>query len=157
MLAGQQIAEVGDFPNSSEDHLHFEIRLPFDSSSPGGATSVPVDPTAVLYGWEEKTYRNDAQAREGHVLDGVVITSIEEVRRASLLRFFLVNVAGDSRDLLVPLHHATEYERHLVGSLEHAFHNSSKVRIVWRESLFYRGIQDDPAGASVIAEVKVYR
>ena len=78
--AGQQIAEVGDFPNSTEDHLHFEIRYPFDAANPSYESSLAVDPTMVLYQWEEKTYQNDDQVRRGHLLDNLDIRSIEESR-----------------------------------------------------------------------------
>src|SRR5687767_12991735 len=57
--AGMPLAQVGDFSNSQEDHLHFEIRYPFGVANPTRATSVPVDPTAVLFQWEEKSYQND--------------------------------------------------------------------------------------------------
>ena len=100
--AGQRIAEVGDF--GSEDHLHFEIRYPFDFANPTRENSLPVDPTMALFNWEEKTYPNDQTVRQGHIFDNVLISSFEEVRRARLLRFLLVNVEGDARDLFIPLH-----------------------------------------------------
>ena len=155
--AGQQIAEVGDFPDSTEDHLHFEIRYPFDAATPSYENSLPVDPTLSLYCWEEKTYQNDDQARLGHLLDNVTIKSIEDIWRARLLRFFLVNVDGDARDLFLPLHEMRPADVSMVETIRSAFLAGKKVRIVWRESQFFKGIQATYARASVIAEVKVYR
>ena len=155
--AGQQIAEVGDFPNSTEDHLHFEIRYPFDAANPSYESSLAVDPTMVLYQWEEKTYQNDDQVRRGHLLDNLDIRSIEEVWRARLLRFFIINLDGDTRDLFVPLHGARPSDVQLVETLRSAFLGGKKVRILWRESQFFKGIQAAYTRASVIAEAKVYR
>ena len=45
----------------------------------------------------------------------------------------------------------------MVETIRSAFLAGKKVRIVWRESLFFKGIQATYARASVIAEVKVYR
>jgi hypothetical protein len=157
VAAGQQIAEVGDFPDSSEDHLHFEIRYPFDSSNPSYADSLPVDPTMVLFGWEEKTFQNDEEVRKGHIFDNVYISSFEEVRRARLLRFLLVNVDNSSRDLFIPLLSTTPFIEGMIVSIKQALFASKKVRIVWRESLFFRNIQTEHDRASIIAEVKVYR
>ena len=45
----------------------------------------------------------------------------------------------------------------MVETIRSAFLAGKKVRIVWRESQFFKGIQAIYAQASVIAEVKVYR
>ncbi len=157
VAAGQPIAEVGDFPDSAEDHLHFEIRYPFNSGSPSYENSLPVDPTMALFQWEEKNYQNDEEVRRGHIFDNVHISSIEEVRRARLLRFFLVKVEGQSRALFIPLHSLTPFSEGMIGSIKQAFFASKKVRILWRDSLFFKNIQTDEAKASIVAEVKVYR
>jgi len=157
VAAGQRIAEVGDFADSREDHLHFEIRYLFDGGGNSRAQSLPIDPTMALYEWEERSYQNDDAVRRGHVLDHLPIVSIEEVRRARLLRFLVVNVQGDPRDLFVPLHEPSVYTESIVTSLKQAFVAGKDVRIVWRDSLFFKNIQATHAFASVIAEVKVYR
>jgi hypothetical protein len=45
----------------------------------------------------------------------------------------------------------------MVETVRNAFLAGKKVRIVWRESQFFKGIQATYARASIIAEVKVYR
>jgi hypothetical protein len=157
VTAGQRIAEVGDFAGSREDHLHFEVRYLFDGGGTSRADSMPVDPTMALYEWEERSYQNDEAARRGHVIDRVPIVSLEEVRRARLLRFVLVNVQGDARDLFIPLHDPSPFTEGMIASLKQAFAAGRDVRIVWRDSLFFRNIQSTHPFASVIAEVKVYR
>lgn len=157
VTAGQHIAEVGNWSGGSEDHLHFEIRYPFDTVNPSRSTSLPVDPTMALYHWEEKSYQNDAQVRNGHIFDNVFIVSIEEVRRARLLRFLLVNIEGDSRDLFIPLHATTPFVDSMIDSIKEAFSSSKKVRLVWRDSLFFKNIQSTNPTTSIIAEVKVYK
>lgn len=150
--AGEQLGEVGDFGN--EDHLHFEIRYPFDSASPDRAHSLPVDPTMALYEWEERGFQNDAAVR--NTLDNVEIESFEEVIRGRLLRFFIVNLKNSSRDLFIPLNRPTPYCQAMIDSLQRACLSGKKVRIVWRESQFFKNIQSSHARASIIAEAKVY-
>jgi hypothetical protein len=157
VAAGQKIAEVGDFPDSKEDHLHFEIRYPSPSANTSYASSLPIDPTMVLFDWEEKSYQNDEEVRKGHVFDDVMITHLEVVRRGRLLRFLLVNVAGHSRDLFIPLHEPSSYTQEIIDCVKQAFFSKYKVRIVWRDSLFFKGIQSSHPLTSIIAEVKVYK
>ena len=157
VTAGQTIAQVGDFQNSREDHLHFEIRYPFGSANTTYAESLPVDPTMVLFNWEEKSYQNDDEVRRGHIVDNVLITHVEVVRRSRLLRFLLVNVEGQSRDLFIPLHEPSPFVQELIDCVKHAFLSKCKVRIVWRDSLFFKGIQSTHPLTSIIAEAKVYR
>lgn len=152
VFAGQQVAEVGDWGN--EDHLHFEIRYPFASANPSRDNSLPVDPTAALYQWEERTFQNDGAVRI--VLDNVVIQSYEEVVRCRMLRFFMVNVSGSTRDLFIPLHTATPYTQAMIDTIQRACLGGKKVRIVWRESHFYKHIQTPQPRAAIIVEVKVY-
>ena len=153
VFAGQQLGEVGDF--GDEDHLHFEIRYLFDSTTFTRERSLAVDPTKAMYQWEEKTFQNDAQVRQGHVFDNATIDSIEEVRRARLLRFFLVNIKGVSRDLFIPINEPTPYDIAMIESIKHAFFNGKQVRILWRDSLFFKNIQSSHPHASIVAEVKV--
>lgn len=155
VFPGQQLGEVGDFQNSKEDHLHFEIRYPFDASTFSREHSLAVDPTMALYQWEEKTYQNDAQARQGHIFDNVAIASIEEIRRSRLLRFFLVNVKGDPRDLFIPISDNSPYNQQMIESIKSAFFHGKNVRILWRDSLFFKNIPTTYPFASIIAEVKV--
>jgi len=154
VTTGQQIGEVA---NSSEDHLHFEIRYPFDISSPSRDNSLPIDPTNALYQWEVKTFQNDEAVRRGHIFDNVSITNVEEVWRARLLRLLLVNISGNSRDLFLPFIDSSPANLSMVETLKLAFFHSKKVRIVWRESLFFSKIQSAHEKASIIAEVKVIR
>lgn len=157
VTAGQRIAEVGDFQNSTEDHLHFEIRYPFGSANTTYAESLPIDPTMALFNWEEKSYQNDEEVREGHIFDNVLITSLDVVRRGRLLRFLVANVEGNSRDLFVPLHELSPFYQEIVDCVKQAFFAKYKVRIVWRDSLFFKGIQSSQRLTSIIAEVKVYK
>lgn len=156
VTSGQQIAEVGDWTGGTEDHLHFEIRYLFDTvAKPTRENTLPIDPTNVLYQWESKTYQNDPAVRQGHIFDNVSITNIEEVWRDRLLRFVMINVSGSKRDLYIPLIDTSEANLSLVTTLKSAFFYSKKVRIVWRESLFFKNIQTADNRASIIAEVKV--
>jgi len=157
VAAGQKVAEVGNFPNSEEDHLHFEIRYPFSSASITYANSLPIDPTMVLFNWEEKSYQNDEEVRKGHVFDEVLITHLEVVRRSRLLRFLLVNMDGHSRDLFIPLDEPSPFTREIADCVKEAFFSKYKVRIVWRDSLFFKGIQSSHPLMSIVAEVKVYK
>ncbi len=149
VTAGQQIAEVG----GTQDHLHFEIRFPFDNARPSLGNSLPVDPTNVLYQWEVRTFQNDDDARQ--VIDDVSITNIQEIWRGRLLRFFLVNVSSTGRDLFLPLIDSSPANLSMLETLKLAFFNSKRVRIVWRESLFFSTIQVTQDKVSIIAEVKV--
>jgi hypothetical protein len=157
VTTGQKIAEVGDFGDSTEDHLHFEIRYPFGSANTTYAESLPIDPTMILFNWEEKSYQNDEEVRRGHIFDNVLITHLEVIRRGRLLRFLLVNVEGNSRDLFIPLHELSPFAQELIDCVKQAFFCKYKVRIVWRDSLFFKGIQATYPLTSIIAEVKVYR
>jgi len=71
------------------------------------------------------------------------------------LRFLLVNVEGDTRDLFIPLNEMTPFSQSIVDSIKRAFFASKKVRILWRESLFFKNIQAIFPRASIIAEIKV--
>jgi hypothetical protein len=153
--AGQRIGEVDDFPNSSEDHLHFEVRALHDAGTASRGRSLPMDPTDALYQWEVRTFQNDADARRDHIFDDVLITGLEEVWRARLLRFLLVNVSGTRKDLFVPLVDPSPANRSMAETLKLAFFHARRVRIVWRESLFFSGIQSTEERVGVVAEVKV--
>lgn len=157
VAAGQQLGEVADFggPSNPEDHLHFEIRYPFDSTAyPSRENSLPIDPTNALYQWEVKTFQNDDDVRRGHIFDNVSITNLEEVWRGRLLRFLLVNISGNSRDLFVPFIDTSPANLSMIETLKLAFFHSKEVRIVWRESLFFSTIQRTFDRVSIIAEVK---
>ena len=149
VAAGQYIAEVGDF-SGGENHLHFEIRYPYDASSPTRTNSLPVDPTMVLYSWEERSFQNDSAAR--HVETGR-IANVEYVVRNRMLRFCLVQLAGVARDLWIPTQYDTSHNRCLMRSIESAFARRSEVRIVWRESQFFKNIQTTHPRVAIIAEV----
>ena len=151
--AGEQIAEVGDWSQGSDDHLHFEIRYPFDTGSPSRGNSVPVDPTNVLYQWEVKTFQNDEAVR--HVIENVSITDLEEVWRGRLLRFLLVNVSGNNRELFLPYIDSSPANQSMIETLKLALFHSKRVSIVWRESLFFSKIQTTHDKVAIIAEVKV--
>lgn len=153
--AGQKIGEVGDWTGGTEDHLHFEIRYPFDAAPPSYENSLPVDPTNVLYQWEVKTFQNDDAVRRGHIFENVTITGLEEVVRGRLLRFLLVNVSGSSRGLFLPFTDSSPANLSMMETLKSAFFHSKRVRIVWRESLFFSKIQTANDKAAIIAEVKV--
>ena len=74
-----------------------------------------------LYRWEGEAYQNDDQVRQGHILDNVTIKSIEDIWRARLLRFFLVNMDGDARDLFLPLHEMRPADANMVETIRHGF------------------------------------
>jgi murein DD-endopeptidase MepM/ murein hydrolase activator NlpD len=59
---GERIAEVKDF-DSRDDHLHFEVRYPFEQTGNDRGHTLCVDPTWALYAWEKKMYHNDRATR----------------------------------------------------------------------------------------------
>lgn len=155
VLSGQQIGEVEDWATSSEDHLHFEIRLPFENASPTYNTSLPIDPTWAMYNWETITFQNDKEVR--NVWDKVQIDSLEEIVRSRLLHFIKLRISGMKRDVYLPVQTGLPENESLINTLKTAFFKGSKVRITWRESLFFAGIEPDFDRAAIVAEVKVYK
>jgi hypothetical protein len=158
--AGEQIGEIADY-QSGPDHLHFEIRYPFNYAGLSRDETFPINPTFCMYNWEVKTYQNDEAARK--VIDNVYIKSFEEIIRGRQLRFILCNVEGDNRNLFLPLQTGLQEDDSLATTLRHAFFANKKVRIVWRESLFFGKIQSGDDGCNknekvaIIAEIKVYK
>lgn len=155
--AGEKIGEV------ELNHLHFEVRYlfsgvadPFNDSSYSRENSFPVDPTMLMFSWEERSYRNDDQARKGHVHDNVLIASIEEIRRDRMLRFFRLRMEGHETEIIYPLHGLDDYGREMIRSAKCAFFRQKKVSVLWRDSLFFRWVQAPADFAKILAEIKVY-
>jgi murein DD-endopeptidase MepM/ murein hydrolase activator NlpD len=152
--SGQLIGEVNSNPSwPDETHLHFEVRYPFDASNPTYRNSLPVNSAFAMYNWEIKSFKNDDTTR--HIIDNVYITSVEEIIRARHLRFLMCNVEGNNRDLFLPLQTGLPEDKSLAETLKQSFFSNRKVRIVWRESLFFSKIQSTFDKLSVIAEVKI--
>lgn len=152
--AGQQIGEVGVYDPS---HLHFEIRYPNEPTAiQTRLNSLPVDPTNALYRLEVRAFRHNPAIREGRFYDNVHIDLLEEVSRAGTLRFLLVKVCGENtRDLYVPLIDSSPANLSLIETLKLAFFHSRRVKLVWRESLFFSEIQNETDRTAIIAEVSV--
>lgn len=158
-------------------HLHFELRQtvdsmlideyliiyqggsgPYDlsgvSSNIGNSIhSLPIDPTAALYRWEEYLYLNSNTVRSGRVLNKALISRLDHVWR-DRLRFVLVRVAGNSNDYFVPALNAQITDYAMIDTLRSAHLAGRKVRIVWRESLFFDQITSKPP-TRVIAEARL--
>lgn len=154
VLSGQKIGVVEDRANSNEDHLHFEIRLPFENTSPTYNTSLPVDPTWAMYNWENITYQNGKDVRTDW--DGVQIENLEEIVRSRLLHFLKLYISGQSRPVYIPIQTDLPENKSLIDTLKTAFFQQSKLRITWRESLFFAGIESNFDTAAIVVETKVY-
>lgn len=152
--SGQQIAEVGVWDNK-EDHLHFEVRYPFDNSKPNLDNSLPINSTFAMYYWEVKSFQNAAAV--GQIIDNAIISNFEEVVRGRNLRFIKINVEGNRRDIFLPIQTSLFEDENLVDTIKQAFLANKKVRIVWRESLFFSKIQTLHDKVAIIAEIKIYK
>jgi len=158
--SGQRIAEVARLVDL-EPHLHFELRQLMDgtTSSPTGST-LPLDPTRVLYEWEKKRFQNDAGSR--HVPDNPQqrrIIRLEEIVRDRMLRFLYLRLEDVADELYLPLYQASADELRLREMLMTAFFNNRNVRVAWRKSLFWGEVIDDRSDTSlmnVITEVRLY-
>lgn len=153
VFCGQPIGEVGLF-DGKEDHLHFEVRYPFDNAAPSRINSLTVDPTFAMYHWEIKAFSNTASMR--YLKDKVIITSLEEVIRGRQLRFLLCKVESEAKDLYLPLQTGLPEDDSLAETIKQAFFSGKKVQIVWRESLFFSKIQNSKLKTPIITEIKVY-
>lgn len=154
--SGELIGEVNSnagWPN--EPHLHFELRYPFTSTEPKFAQALPVDATFAMYYWEVKSFQNDGGSRI--TWDNVHISSMEEIVRARKLRFLMLNVDGHNRDLFLPLQTGLPEDESLANTIKECFLHNKKVRIVWRESLFFSNVEPNHDNAAIIAEIKAYR
>ncbi|NPU92290.1 MAG: M23 family metallopeptidase [Gammaproteobacteria bacterium] len=156
--AGQLISEVNNHPDWPEEtHLHFEVRLPFDSVENHYAHSLPVNPTFAMYHWEIKNYKNK-DGVDRSVIDDTHIVSFEEIVRSRQLRFVMIKVENnDGRPLYLPIQTGLVEDASLAETIRQAFMTNKRVRLVWRESLFFSKIQSDYEKVAIVAEVKVYR
>lgn len=156
VVSGQEICEVNDDPSwPNETHLHFEVRYPFDNPDPSYAKSLPIDATYAMYFWEVKSFQNDTAVRQ--IIDHVKISEYQEVIRGRHLKFIMINVEGNNRDLYLPIQTGLFEDEHLANTIRHAFLGNKKVRIVWRESLYFSKIQTSHDKVAIIAEIKLYR
>lgn len=152
---GERIAEVKDF-SSRDDHLHFELRYPFDNTGDSRRVSLAVDPTWALYAWEKKMYRNDAGTRR--VIAATRIQELNEVVLGRLLRFLTIRVQGINRPLYFPLGRMDDEDRSLVETLRLAFFHGRPVELVWRDSLFFNQIEflfDSDNKIPILVEARV--
>ena len=155
VIQGQRIAEVGDF-TSRDDHLHFELRYPFEQAGNDRGHTLAVDPTWALYAWEKKRYLNDRAPRNEVRADR--IEELNEIVRGRLLRFLCIRVTGLNRNIYFPLGHMEDEDRVLLETLRWAFFHSRRVELVWRESLFFNQIEflfNQNDKVPILAEVRV--
>lgn len=138
VVQGERLAEVGDF-SARDDHLHFEIRYPFDRCNHSRADSLPVDPTWALYVWEKKRYLNKDTSR--YFVPVGRIARLDEITLGRLLRFLRVRAENFNRSIYLPLGHMDEEDRSLVETLRWSFFHKCQVELVWRESLFFNQIE----------------
>ncbi len=129
---GTPIASVSDGPD--EPHLHFELWVTVDdsgSSAPEDTDLAPVDPTRLLYRWEETVTDTDVDVRPT-LIEGLGLT------RISAMPFFALTLAGDTPLLHVPLHPPiTESERLLVELARDAHGAGRSVQARYRPSAFW--------------------
>lgn len=153
--AGEKIAELG--PYDGPDHLHFEVRWLPDISvkHPGNSEySHPLDPTRALYNLEKNRFPNNQETRR--VGDRTQIRSISEIIRDRMLHFVRVRTEGSTEDVYLPIFQPSPDEESLLETLRMAFSNQLDVRLVWRDSLFFRDIQSTDDFANVLVEVQVF-
>jgi transposase-like protein len=153
--SGQRISEVARLVDL-EPHLHFELRQLMN----GTGSTLPLDPTRVLYEWEKKRFQNDAESR--FAPDNPPqrrIVRLEEIVRDRMLRFLYVRLENVSDELYLPLYQASADELRLREMLMSAFFNNRNVRVVWRKSFFWGEVIDNRSDTSlmnVITEVRLY-
>jgi murein DD-endopeptidase MepM/ murein hydrolase activator NlpD len=95
---GQKICEVGDWSiNSTEKHLHFEIRLALQAENIERNNTLAIDISMKLFDWERITYQNDADSM--HIENNVKIKSIGEIVQGRNLRFLQINVDGSQKNI----------------------------------------------------------
>ena len=152
---GDKLGEVKDY--RSADHLHFEIRYPFDQRAVlSRENTLPIDPTNALSQWETRGFDSEEAIRLRQVYQNVQLISLEEVWRRKQLRFLLAKVSGtNTRDLYLPLIDSSPANLSMIETLKLAFFHARSVRIIWRESLFFSLIQDLTPKAAIIAQVQV--
>lgn len=152
---GERIAEVGTF-TARDTHLHFELRYPFDRTTPDYANSLPIDPTWALYEWEKKRYSNNDTTRN-EVRAGK-ISELNEIVRGRLLRFLRVRVQQFNRNLYYPIGPLSDEGQSFIDTLRSAFFHQREVELVWRDCLFFNQIEflfDQDDKIPVLAEVRV--
>lgn len=128
--AGRKIAEINEF--SQEDHLHFEIRYPFDATILSRDNSLALDPTMLLYRWEEKLKWADGRSTGPVQIQGVGQVWDHE------LQFFEINLPVPSQfSVFVPLHQQRQEDVLKVETAQQAFFHGKRVTIKWRDSAFF--------------------
>lgn len=158
--SGQRIAEVARLPDL-ESHLHFELRQLMDgnTSAPTGS-SLPLDPTRVLYEWEKKRFQNDAGSRFlPPAPQERRIVRLEEIVQDRMLRFLYVRLEDLADELYLPLYKASADELRLREMIMNAFFSNRDIRVTWRKSLFWGEVIDNRSDTSlmnVITEVRLY-
>ncbi len=159
VLPGQPIAEVNENAAwAHETHLHFELRY---LSNPPYADFLTINSTFAMYQWEIKTYGKE----EGRVneINNTYISSFEEIVKGRQLRFILIKLEGNPKELFLPIQTGLPEDESLAITLRQAFFSNKKVRIVWRDSLFFGKIANPQPGfnnshkVAIIAEVRVLK
>lgn len=155
VVQGDRIAETKDFSND-EDHLHFEIRYPFEQTGNSKSQTLAVDPTWALYAWEKKRYLNNDT--RSNLTSPTLIQEFSEIVRGRLLRFLCIRVQGFDRNIYFPLGHMEDEDRSMVETLRWAFFHHQPLDLVWRDSLFFNQIEfpiDSNEKVPVLVEAKV--
>lgn len=128
---GTPIASVSDEP--AEPHLHFELWLslgPF-TSAPGDSDLLALDPTRLLYRWEDSPMSTDVELAPSE-LESLALT------RISAVPFLALGLARESRTVFVPLYPPiATHEQVLVDLARDAHAAGRRVRARYRPSAFW--------------------
>ena len=127
---GQLIGQLG--PGPADPHLHFELRVVLDRSDrafSGDRNSVAVDPTRLLYRFEDDLPVLQAAAAT------VTSIGVQTVARVPLFR-----AGTDASDVpfSIPLYEpVTEHERAMAAVFGKALELDRQVAVEYRESRFF--------------------
>ena len=127
---GQLIGQFG--PGPADPHLHFELRVVLDRSDrkfSGDRNSVAVDPTRLLYRFEDDLPVLQAAAAT------VTSIGVQTVARVPLFR-----AGTDASDVpfSIPLYEpVTEHERAMAAVFGKALELDRQVAVEYRESRFF--------------------
>ena len=128
---GQQITRLSSEPR--DPHLHFELRHVIDRSAKqfwGDKNTIPIDPTRIFYYWE---------AQVQPVVSPAGVLAIESLGpiEVNTLPFYQIKME-DLTTYTIPLYEPmTNKERYLIDAFEKAFQSGKRVRVAYRDSVYF--------------------
>jgi hypothetical protein len=138
---GMPFAAVSAEP--TEPHLHFELWAALDRPAVSDTDRVPLDPTRLLYGWEQRTLADEELADQALAPQSIGVATLHAVP------FFTATFETDPESVLhVPMYEPmTVDERLLIDLLRDAYRRNAEVAIRSRTSPFW--------GVEVVTQVQL--